>query len=307
MKISLTILVFIGVLFTSPYQYSKPDFNGSTPGCGGSGCHSTQAGILTITQLGNYQVRITVSGTTSKVAGELVDAIGNVVAYINSTSANPFTLTAPASGYYTINAGYKNPSLRWDSAPNVLILPVELISFNAVVNGNTVNLKWVTATETNNYGFDIEKSENKIDWEKIGFVNGAGNSSSTKNYSFNEKNTKSGKYFYRLKQIDIDGTFEYSSIVEVNVSNPQFFSLSQNYPNPFNPSTIIKYQVSISSKVLLMVYDVSGNEVAKLVDELKEPGIYEVNFHPKGLTSGIYFYKLKTNSFVETKKMILLH
>lgn len=307
MKINLSLLLLFFVLLACPYHYSKPDFNGSAPGCGGSGCHSTQAGILTITALGNHQVRVTVSGTTSKVAGELVDASGNVVAYINSTSTNPFTLTAPASGYYTINAGYKNPSLRWDSSPNVLILPVELISFDVVVIGNMVNLKWVTATETNNYGFDIEKSENKIDWERIGFVNGAGNSSSTKNYSFTEKNTKSGKYFYRLKQIDVDGTSEYSSVVEAQVSNPQLFSLSQNYPNPFNPSTIIKYQVSISSKVALLVYDVNGNEVAKLVDELKEPGIYEVNFHAKGLTSGIYFYKLKTNSFVETKKMILLH
>ena len=306
MKASLTFFIGLMLILFSPFNYAEPGFNGSTPGCGGSGCHSVQAGIVTLTQLSNNQVRVTVSGTSSRVAGELVNVNGSVVAAINSTSTNPFILTAPSPGIYTVNAGFKNPSLRWASAQIDLTVPVELTSFIAVVDRNLITLKWITATETNNHGFDIEKSENMNEWKRIGFVNGAGNSSTQKAYSFSEKIAESGKYLYRLKQIDIGGTFEYSSIVEAQVGNPQFFSLSQNYPNPFNPSTKIQYQIPSSSRISLKVYDVIGNEVATLVDEYKPAGNYEIEFGAENLSSGIYFYKLQTNNFFESKKMILL-
>ena len=307
MKFAFTVLTFMGSLVFSPYYFANPNFNGSTPGCGGSGCHSVQAGIVTLTQLGNNQVRVSVSGTSSRVAGELVDVNGSVVAVNNSTNTNPFILTAPAPGNYTVNAGFKNPNLRWASAQIDLTVPVELTSFIAVLDGNLVELKWSTATETNNYGFEIERSENKSVWKNIGFINGAGNSNSQKEYSFVEKIAESGKYFYRLKQIDLDGTFEYSPTVEIVIQNPKTFELTQNYPNPFNPSTRIQYQVSSNSHVSLKVFDIIGNEVATLADEYKSAGSYEVEFGAANLASGIYFYKLQAGSFVETKKMILLH
>ncbi len=115
-----------------------------------------------------------------------------------------------------------------------------------------------------------------------------------------------GKYTYRLKQIDFDGSFQYSSEVEVEVSAPLEFSLEQNYPNPFNPSTTIRYSIPISEFVTLKIYDVLGNEVATLVNEVKPAGSDEIEFDASHLSSGIYIYKLQWGIFVETKKMILM-
>ncbi len=172
-------------------------------------------------------------------------------------------------------------------------LPVELTSFSANIEGNKILLNWETATEVNNYGFEIEKQKSEINnknsmWEKVGFVEGNGNSNSPKFYSYKDNSiTISGKYFYRLKQIDIDGKFEYSDEIEVNISAPEEFNLSQNYPNPFNPVTTIKYQIpaqdqndntSVLTSVRLNVFDVLGNEIATLVNEKQNPGNYEVSF-----------------------------
>jgi hypothetical protein len=206
-------------------------------------------------------------------------------------------------------------------------LPVELTSFSAFVKNNTVTLNWETATEVNNYGFEVEKAPlnppkggKEGGWEKIGFVSGHGNSNSLNNYSFTDDNVFYGKYKYRLKQIDNDGTFEYSNEIEIFVGNiPSGFNLEQNYPNPFNPSTTIRYSVpSIgtyrNTPVRLKVFDVLGNEVATLVNEDKPTGNYEVEFS-SGLIhqtkggpppSGVYFYQLQVSSFVETKKMVLM-
>ncbi len=306
MKASLTILTILIAILISPLHYSEPGFNGITPGCGGSGCHTSQAGIVSVTAIGNLQVRVTLSSATGNVAGELVDANGNVVVVQTATSTNPFVLTAPSIGTYTVNAGYKNPSRRWESITNIT-LPVELVSFTAKINKNNVLLKWITATETNNYGYDIERSKVGGTWKKIGFINGAGNSNSPKSYEYSDFNLSPGKYSYRLKQIDLDGSIEYSPIVEIIIENPKEFELNQNYPNPFNPSTRIKYQLSNSSQVLLKVYDMNGNEVATLVNGYKVAGNYEVEFDASNFSSGIYFYKLQAENFVDTKKMILLH
>jgi len=192
-------------------------------------------------------------------------------------------------------------------------VPVELISFNAVINNSSVELKWSTASESNNKGFEIERSrrdgkwemENGI-WKVIGFVEGKGTTTELQIYSFIDENLPTGRYQYRLKQIDLDGTFEYSNIIEVEISLPGEFSLSQNYPNPFNPTTSIEYRVGSIKKVTLKVYDVLGNQVAALVDEEKEPGVYEVEFNPGNLSSGVYYYRFKAGDFVETKKMIFI-
>ena len=140
-----------------------------------------------------------------------------------------------------------------------------------------------------------------------GFVEGKGTTTETQTYSYVDKNLLAGKYAYRLKQIDFDGTYEYSDIVEVEVNNiPTQFSLEQNYPNPFNPTTTISFSILSSAFTSLKVYDVLGNEVATLLSEEKPAGSYEVSFNASGLTSGIYLYKLQAGNVTETKKMTLM-
>ena len=203
-------------------------------------------------------------------------------------------------------------------------LPVELSSFSASTIGSTVKLGWRTETEVNNYGFDVERSETQDGrsetWKKIGFVNGNGNSNSPKDYSFEDNAVNSGRYSYRLKQIDNDGQFEYSKTIEVDLGAPNKFELSQNYPNPFNPVTKIKFtipNVTLStssraesrdegSRVQLKVFDVLGNEVSALVNGYLEAGTYEIDYNASELSSGFYIYKLESGLFVQTRKMMLL-
>ena len=190
------------------------------------------------------------------------------------------------------------------------ITPVELTSFTVSINQNSVTLNWQTATETNNQGFQIERrktqDERSDKWNAIGFVNGNGTTTEPQSYSFIDKNLETGKYQYRLKQIDFDGSFEYSNIIEVEIYSPTEFSLSQNYPNPFNPATNIQYAISSRQLVTLKVYDVLGKEVAILVNEEKPAGSYDVEFNASNLASGIYCYQLKAGDFIQSKKMILL-
>ena len=185
------------------------------------------------------------------------------------------------------------------------VVPVELISFTALQSENNILLEWQTATETNNSGFEIQRMINKV-WESIGFVPGYGTTVERHSYSFTDDNVSSGPYQCRLKQIDFDGTFIYSNIVEVEIISPSEYQLYQNYPNPFNPSTVISYQIPVSSNVTLKVYDALGNEVVTLVNEFRPAGSYTFEFDAVNLPSGIYFYKLSSSDFVETKKMILL-
>ncbi len=222
-------------------------------------------------------------------------------------------------------------------------LPVELVSFSAnMVDGN-INIKWTTATEVNNYGFEIERNLNphlnplqggegaeRQGWVAIGFVEGNGNSNSPKEYSFVDDKTYevfnnlgglSAELKYRLKQIDFDGKFEYSEIITVETldatSLPTEFALEQNYPNPFNPTTTIKYSIpntviaseakqSQEMNVTLKVYDILGNEVAVLVNEQKSAGKYEVNFNASNLASGIYFTRITAGSYTSLIKMLML-
>ncbi len=197
-------------------------------------------------------------------------------------------------------------------------VPVELTFFTANVSGSNVKLNWKTATEINNYGFEIQRSTENSEWQKIGFIEGAGNSNSPKEYSFTDNIGKSGNYFYRLKQIDINGEYKYSNVVEVSVGLPTKFELKQNYPNPFNPTTTIKYSIpsviarsgatrqSAGMLVQLKVYDMLGREVATLVNKEQTPGNYAVEFDASSLSSGVYFYALKAGEFTATKKMILM-
>ena len=143
-------------------------------------------------------------------------------------------------------------------------------------------------------------------FEKIGFVEGNGNSNSPKYYSFEDNNLTAGKYSYRLKQIDTDGQFEYSKIIEVDLGSPMKYELAQNYPNPFNPTTTIHFSLPESGNVKLILYNTLGQEVRMIVNEYKESGTHIINFDASGLNSGIYIYKLEANGFTQTRKMALI-
>jgi PA domain/Secretion system C-terminal sorting domain len=184
--------------------------------------------------------------------------------------------------------------------------PVELVSFTAEAKSGKVELNWETATEVNNYGFDILRQAQDDEWVTLGFVDGHGNSNSPKSYSFTDINPSGGsKFKYRLKQIDNDGTYEYSDIVEVEYV-PTEFALYQNYPNPFNPATKIKYSLPQESNVTIKIFDILGNQVRTLVKSKQQAGTYEVEFEGTNLVSGIYIYKMQTESFNSTKKMLLM-
>ena len=190
-------------------------------------------------------------------------------------------------------------------------IPVELSNFSAQVNKFDISLTWSTITETNNQGFEIQRKKlgdinQKSKWEIIGFVPGFGTTTEIHHYSFVDESLPPGRYEYRLKQLDVGGTFNYSNLIEIIIKAPTEFSLEQNYPNPFNPSTMIKYQISEYNLVTIKVYDVIGNEVAILVDEYRQAGSYEVEWDASGLPSGVYFYQLKAGEFVQTMKMILM-
>ena len=184
--------------------------------------------------------------------------------------------------------------------------PVELASFTANVNEGNVTLNWLTASETNNQGFDIERKSSASKFEKIGFISGIGTSTESHSYTFTDKNVETGNYSYRLKQLDYDGTFEYSNEINVDVTVPLEFALDQNYPNPFNPSTTISYSIPVKSRVTLKIFNALGKEIITLVNEEKSEGNYDVKFDASGIPSGIYFYKLNAGEFSSTKKMILL-
>jgi len=248
------------------------------------------------------------------------------VCKVNNDGTSAWTITMPGSYANDITIGNNDDifvvggttaKLQQINYP----VPVELVSFTSTTNGNNATLNWSTSTETNNSGFSLERKQvyssqssvNNEEWKTVSFINGNGTTTETQSYSFIDNNLSSGKYLYRLKQIDFDGTFEYSNEVEVIVAVPDQFELSQNYPNPFNPSTTISYTIANitlsgfeGSRVQLKVYDILGNEVVTLVDEFKSSGSYEVTFNASSLSSGIYFYQLKAGSFVETRKMILL-
>jgi hypothetical protein len=194
----------------------------------------------------------------------------------------------------------------------LFVYPVELTNFNSSVSSNNVTLKWSTVNETNNSGFDIERAIDNgqlinDSWSRIGNVNGNGTVNEPTDYSFTDRNLPSGKYRYRLKQIDYNGNFEYFYLNnDVVIGNPEKFELSQNYPNPFNPTTNIEFGITESGFVSLQVFDASGKEVAMLVNEIKPAGYYEITFNAIGLSSGIYFYTLRTGNFTSTKRMVLL-
>ncbi len=186
------------------------------------------------------------------------------------------------------------------------VVPVELTSFTANVSSNAVTLNWKTSTETNNKGFEIQRKVEGSTWTKISFVNGNGTSTKSHEYSYVDGNLESGNYSYRLKQVDFNGSYEYSNVVEASINAPNKFELAQNFPNPFNPTTKISFSVPSNSNVKLTVYNLLGQEITTLVNGFMKAGSHTVEFNATNMNSGLYFYKLESNGLTQVKKMMLL-
>lgn len=216
---------------------------------------------------------------------------------------------------YSVVYTFKNGNVDWNGSARPEIpymgihevfgapLPVELSSFTVAKAGTDVVLNWSTTTETNNYGFEIEAQKGAT-WNKVGFVAGKGTTTEAQSYSFVDHSVSSGTVSYRLKQIDFDGKYEYSSIQTLELT-PETFELLGNYPNPFNPTTMISFQTAYSGQVTIIVFDVLGRQVNVLLNEVKPAGVYQVPFNASGLSSGLYFYQVKAGNDVRTGRMLL--
>lgn len=185
-------------------------------------------------------------------------------------------------------------------------LPVELTTFDALLDGGSVQLTWSTATETNNAGFEVEHALSSAmpAFTTLGFVSGHGTTLEAQNYTFAANDLGPGHHLFRLKQIDFDGAFAYSDPVAIEVTGR--FALQPAYPNPFNPSTRISYDVPATEAVTLQVYDVLGRTVQVLVDGVQDTGRYVVTFDATHLASGAYYYRLEAGAFSQTRRMLLL-
>jgi hypothetical protein len=252
------------------------------------------------------------SNSVSKEVEFVNDAAGDL--HLTGSSVGDQDLAAIPVSWVTfdIDNDPRDNFLPYKGADEDLVaLPVELTSFSAVYNNNSVILNWTTSSEINNSGFEIERSIDNVHYQAIGFVNGNGTTTETSNYFFID-NHVFDKAYYRLKMVDFDGSFQYSLVVEFNSTYLNDFELSQNYPNPFNPATLINYRIAYTSFVELIVYDILGNTVSRLVDDIKPAGSYEAIFDASSLSSSVYFYTLRAvpaneqPAFIQTKKMILV-
>ena len=229
---------------------------------------------------------------------QIQDELGGIVVNSpNLTDSGTFIIIPPIFAV-RLNITYTNA------------LPVELTSFTGTREGSTVKLNWTTASEINNKGFDVERKSQNSAWDKAAFVEGYGTTTEIHSYSYTDDLSKTAvtyPLFYRLKQIDYDGTVSYSEELEIEAAfAPADFVLEQNYPNPFNPTTSISYSIPEYSYITIKVFDILGNEIETLVNEQKPAGSYEVTWNAVNYPSGIYFYRLQAGSFVDMEKMVLL-
>jgi hypothetical protein len=244
--------------------------------------------------------------------------IGVFASTDGGTTWASFNTGLPVVAVFDIGISPVNGALRvsthgrgiWEDTNSPL--PINLTSFtlNAQKFGNVL-LEWYTATEQNNFGFDIERAviindKSELQWSKISFVPGGGNTSSPRRYDFIDKAPSGGaKFAYRLKQIDNSGNFKYYDRQEITLSLNDF-GLYQNYPNPFNPTTVIKYQLPTEANVKISLFNSIGEEIKTLVNETKQAGIYEFQFNATGFASGIYYYRIDSGNFTDTKKLVIL-
>ncbi len=227
-----------------------------------------------------------------------------------------FADNQPVSVAQQLTANAENPLHVQTVSQDFSTVPVELVSFEANVEKNTVVLRWVTASETDNFGFEVERRPAQREWERIGFVAGNGTTTLPNEYRFTDEGLQPGSYEYRLKQIDTNGSFEYSGIVTAEVGLPEVFLVHQNFPNPFNPETEIRYEIPAvrgggSVRTVVSVYNLLGQPVRTLVDEQQTPGYYAVRWDGRdrfgnAAPSGVYLYRVQAGTFASTRKMILV-
>jgi hypothetical protein len=273
-----------------------------------------QYGVASVPDLNN-------DGTDDMITG---DQDGTV--YCISGSGDPlfFSHTFTGDRIYTVNT---LPSIDFNASYELLVgtrdgkvvcysgglnaVPVELKSFTASPDGNNVALNWVTSTQLNNKGFEIERKSGNENYQVISFIKGDGTTAEQRSYSYIDKDLKEGKYTYRLQQIDLDGSVNYSNEINVTVAIPDQFNLSQNYPNPFNPATVINYSLPQKTSVKLVVYDILGKEVKTLVNGEKDAGSYRIKWNGLNdndhlVSTGVYIYRIQAGDFVQERKMILM-
>ena len=262
----------------------------------------------------NTGANYTFNGSGAQVTGTLLPATVNNLT-INNSAGVTLSSAVTVNGTLYLTAGVFNNSSATLTAPTIVYgtgslstpLPVELTSFTGSANGRNVDLAWTTSTEINNNGFEVQKNI-AGSWVKIGFVDGAGTSNVAHSYSFADMNSVAATYSYRLKQIDHDGKFAYSTAIEVTTTlSAKDFALSQNYPNPFNPSTKFSFAAKNAERTTVKIYNVVGQEVATLFNDVAQPNqMYTVTFDARNLPSGTYFYVLHSASRNEVKKMMLM-
>jgi hypothetical protein len=276
---------------------------------------------------GGPYVRLSVNGSNinsnfdGTPAGLDLTSSYQTLATINFTILNSTALTNLTIGTGSLTIGLFSTHNNEDfsgliipqtmSAPVNIVnapLPVELSTFTAKFRDkDKVDLNWVTKTEVQNYGFYVERSINEGEWNSLTFIEGHGNSNSPKEYSYSDKDLFAGgsKFQYRLKQVDTDGQFEYSDVVEVEIM-PTKFELSQNYPNPFNPSTTIQFSLPKETKLKINIFNMIGQLVRTLADGNYDAGYHKVTLNAADLPSGAYVYRIESPDFVQVKKMVLI-
>jgi hypothetical protein len=242
----------------------------------------TEAPALSDNMATNYWVDVVFTATTQVRLSQIVDEWG-----VTCFNNNP--------GIQTLNLLPANCSF----------LPVTLTSFSLLSQANAVQLSWSTASENNNRGFDVQRSNDGASWSQIGFVQGAGNSQTARHYRFSDKNLLPGRYYYRLKQIDLDGKFTYTRTLVAQLSAPSGYALGQNYPNPTSGRTAISFTIPVQTQVHLAIYDLTGRKVRELVNGVREAGTHTVETDLRGLEKAVYFYTLKAGNFREVKRMVV--
>ncbi len=294
----------------------NPDVNFETNlptgACVGASAKGSNTVVNDTTQVDNgYTMELVIHldqlGFTTAPA--YVEVLINVFEPDGYTGSNP--AYGPIGSYYKCWWGSEwGPTMRKINLTSVVV-PVELSSFAAIANGSSVELNWATASEKNNKGFEIQKSSDGSNYMVIGFVNGNGTSTEQNSYSYVDNNNNAGMYYYRLKQLDYDGTFEFSSAVSVEVTAPVEFALNQNYPNPFNPSTTLQFSIPEQSHVVVKVFDMLGKEVSTIVNDDMAAGLHQQAFNASNLASGNYVYQLNVvtvsgKTFNSSKIMTLM-
>ncbi len=261
-------------------------------------------------ELGFYIER-RIGDTTSINPFTLIDSVvANEQSYIDNNVQPLTTYTYRVYGYNAETVSdYSN--IAQATTP----VPVEFTTFTANVGDNSVTINWSTATETNNNGFELQRKI-KDNWEKVTFIKGKGTTTEKSEYSFIDDfkyQSVSGEITYRLKQIDLNGTFNYSNQINITVDfTPKEYTLYQNYPNPFNPTTKIKFALPFDSRVKISVYNILGELIGVILDEVRTVGYHDIQFNGLNMSSGMYIYTIQAKSvdgkkdYNSVKKMMLV-